>query len=127
MSRPETGALVRAPSLSRVVDLGTAMVLLATFWARSILGADDARSEVAVHVEPIGAALGLVTATSVVVSAVAVLPAARGQGLGTALTQHAMRLAPDLPATLSSSQLGYEVYRRLGFVEVGRPVHWNVA
>ncbi|WP_367889971.1 GNAT family N-acetyltransferase [Serinicoccus kebangsaanensis] len=48
----------------------------------------------------------------------------RGTGLGTALTQRALALAPGLPATLSSSKMGYGVYRRLGFVDVGRPIHW---
>ncbi|WP_425606986.1 GNAT family N-acetyltransferase [Ornithinimicrobium faecis] len=74
---------------------------------------------------PVGAALGLVTGSCVVVSAVAVLPAFRGTGLGTALTQRVLALAPGLPATLSSSEIGYGVYRRLAFVEVGRPIHWT--
>lgn len=73
---------------------------------------------------PVGAALGLVTGSCVVVSAVAVLPEFRGAGLGTALTRRVLALAPDLPATLSSSEVGHGVYRRLGFVEVGRPIHW---
>lgn len=77
------------------------------------------------HGRPVGAALGLVTPACVVVSAVAVLAEARGLGLGAALTQRVLALGPgDLPATLSSSESGYGGYSRLGFVEVGRPVHW---
>ncbi len=72
----------------------------------------------------VGAALGLVTGSCVVVSAVAVLPEFRGAGLGIALTQRVLALAPGLPATLSSSEIGHGVYRRLGFVDVGRPIHW---
>lgn len=74
---------------------------------------------------PVGAAMGLVGELSVVVSAVAVLPPMRGAGLGTALTQRVLALAPDLPATLTASELSYGIYGRLGFVEVGRPVHWT--
>ncbi|WP_420330099.1 GNAT family N-acetyltransferase [Ornithinimicrobium murale] len=68
--------------------------------------------------------MGLVTGSCVVVSAVAVLPEFRGAGLGIALTQRVLALAPGLPATLSSSEIGHGVYRRLGFVDVGRPIHW---
>ncbi len=74
---------------------------------------------------PAGGALGLVTRSCLVVSAVAVLPAVRGAGLGTALLQRVLALASELPATLSSSDIGQGVYGRLGFVEVGRPVHWQ--
>lgn len=75
--------------------------------------------------EPIGAALGLVSPSCVTVSAVAVLPASRRAGTGTALTTAVLGLAPDRPATLSTSRLGAGIYTRLGFVEVGSAVHWR--
>jgi GNAT superfamily N-acetyltransferase len=57
--------------------------------------------------------------------AVATIPRARGQGIGTTLT-----LAPLLEArrrgylvgTLQSTQMGFPVYQRLGFLEVSRPI-----
>ena len=51
---------------------------------------------------------------------VATLPHARGRGIGAAVTREAMRFARDRGAThaaLQSSELGYGVYRALGFVE----------
>jgi GNAT superfamily N-acetyltransferase len=51
---------------------------------------------------------------------VATLPQARGLGIGAAVTREAMRYARDRGATqaaLQSSELGYSVYRKLGFVE----------
>ena len=73
---------------------------------------------------PIGAALGLVSPSCVTVSAVAVLPASRRAGTGTALTAAVLALAPGKPATLSSSRLGAGLYRELGFQEVGSALHW---
>ena len=79
------------------------------------------------HVDdtPVGAALAVTHATGVVVSAVAVLAEHRRQGIGAALTVAAARCAPDRPATLSASDLGRATYARLGFVELGRPLHWT--
>src|SRR5688572_10846056 len=51
---------------------------------------------------------------------VATLPEARGRGIGSAVTRAAMRYARDAGATraaLQSSEIGYSVYRSLGFVE----------
>lgn len=75
--------------------------------------------------ELLGAGLGLEGPDSVTVSAVAVLPHHRGQGIGTALTAAALRLATQKPATLSTSELGRGAYQRLGFHEVGRATHWG--
>lgn len=75
--------------------------------------------------EPVGAALGLVSSSCVTVSAVAVLPPSRRAGIGTALTAAVLALAPDKPATLSTSRLGAGIYRRLGFQEVGSALHWR--
>ncbi len=73
----------------------------------------------------IGTALALVHSTGVTVSAVAVQASERRQGIGAALTAQALQAAPELPATLSSSQIAAPTYRRLGFVEVGTPVDWE--
>jgi ribosomal protein S18 acetylase RimI-like enzyme len=53
---------------------------------------------------------------------VATLAAARGRGIGSAVTRAAMRHARDAGATvaaLQSSESGYSVYRGLGFVDHG--------
>ena len=51
---------------------------------------------------------------------VATLPEARGRGIGSAVTRAAMRYARDAGATraaLQSSDVGFSVYRGLGFVQ----------
>lgn len=51
---------------------------------------------------------------------VATLPEARGRGIGSAVTRAAMRYAREVGATraaLQSSEIGFSVYRSLGFVE----------
>ncbi|MFT3970916.1 MAG: GNAT family N-acetyltransferase [Micropruina sp.] len=73
--------------------------------------------------------VGVGTATSIVtgrvnnIGAVAVLPAFRGRRIATALTEAAIAAGPGVPATLSATDAGRGVYRRLGFREVGRPLH----
>jgi ribosomal protein S18 acetylase RimI-like enzyme len=52
---------------------------------------------------------------------VATLPAARGRGIGRAVTLAAMKHARDLGAkraVLQSSEMGYPVYRAIGFEDV---------
>lgn len=73
----------------------------------------------------VGAGLGLEGPGSVTVSAMAVLPSHRRCGIGTELTAAALRLAPNKPATLSTSKLGRSAYYRLGFREVGVATHWE--
>ena len=58
---------------------------------------------------------------------VGVLPNARGQGIGTALMLHACEFARQLGAVgavLIASAMGYGVYVRAGFAEVGRIGYW---
>ena len=74
---------------------------------------------------PIGTALAFQHANGVVVSAVAVLADERGNGIGAALTAAAVRRAPHLPATLTASALGNNLYERLGFRRLARPRHWH--
>lgn len=73
----------------------------------------------------VGTALAVIHDTGVAVSAVAVLASERRQGIGPALTATALRAAPELPATLSTSQIAAPTYRRLGFIEVNTPVDWE--
>jgi GNAT superfamily N-acetyltransferase len=44
----------------------------------------------------------------------------RGRGIGAAITAAAVDAAPDLPAVLTSSDLGRPVYERLGFLSLCR-------
>jgi GNAT superfamily N-acetyltransferase len=62
---------------------------------------------------------------------VSTLPEGRGQGVGSAMTQVSLREARELGyrvGILHASELGEEVYRRLGFVEYCRMSHyiWGV-
>jgi predicted N-acetyltransferase YhbS len=61
----------------------------------------------------------------VLISAVAVMPDARGRGVGAALTVIALRVAPNKPATLFATAEGLPVYRRLGFVAISRHRVWH--
>lgn len=73
----------------------------------------------------VGTSLSVATPRVNNIGAVTVMPAYRGRGIGAALTLAAMACAPGLPSVLSATELGRPVYRRLGFEEVGRPVHWT--
>jgi len=69
---------------------------------------------------PVGTALAMDYGNGVLISAVAVMPEARRRGVGDALTVTALRVAPGRPATLFATAAGLPLYRRLGFVEIGR-------
>lgn len=73
----------------------------------------------------VGTALAAVTPCGVSIGAVATRKAFRGRGIGRVMTAAAVSVAPELPATLLASDLGYGVYRRLGFREVGRGLRWH--
>jgi GNAT superfamily N-acetyltransferase len=55
---------------------------------------------------------------------VSTLPAYRGRGYAAALTARAVASAPDLPAVLQATVLGYRIYTRLGFHEVAQYDLW---
>lgn len=55
---------------------------------------------------------------------ISAMPAARGRGVGRAVTAVATLAAPDLPAMLISSDLGNGVYRRLGYEPLLRFTLW---
>lgn len=74
---------------------------------------------------PVGTALAVRHARGVVVSAVNVLPAERGRGIGALLTACAVGIDPAARATLTASQLGLRVYRRLGFCDLAPALHWQ--
>jgi len=73
---------------------------------------------------PCGTALAVEHDEGLLVSAVAVLPEVRRCGIGKALTIAGLATAPRRLATLSASSQGISMYRKLGFQEVGLPVHW---
>lgn len=73
--------------------------------------------------EGVGTALSVVTPRVNNVGAVAVMPAHRGRGIAALLTEAAAAVAPGVPTTLCASPPGRGVYRRLGFRQLGRPVH----
>ena len=58
------------------------------------------------------------------VEGVAVLPAARGQGAGAAVTAAATTAFPDQPAVLLASDDGQPVYERLGYLRLERWTVW---
>jgi hypothetical protein len=58
------------------------------------------------------------------VTLVATVPDDRGRGYGEALTWHAARADPSLPAMLISSDLGRPIYERMGFLPLQRITLW---
>ena len=73
---------------------------------------------------PVGTAIAATDGTVLNVGGVAVLEAARGQGVGAHLTLACLATAPPLPAVLSSSQDGHALYRILGFADAGPTAIW---
>lgn len=59
---------------------------------------------------------------------VVTMPHMREKGIGTAICTAALQKARDMGyqyAVLQSSHLGYRIYQRLGFEEIGRLLHYN--
>jgi GNAT superfamily N-acetyltransferase len=73
----------------------------------------------------VGAAMAYVGDEVIGVYGVAVAPSARRRGYGAALTWHATRVAPSLPAALQPSEIALGVYRRLGYVPIGEFTPWH--
>lgn len=77
--------------------------------------------------KPIGTSLVVLSGRAAGIFSVATTPEARGRGVGTVVTLaalHAAREAGHRIAILESSQMGYNVYRRLGFEEYGQIGHF---
>jgi GNAT superfamily N-acetyltransferase len=74
--------------------------------------------------QPVGTAIAATDGEVLNVGGVAVVKAARRQGIGTLLTLACLATAPALPAVLSSSEDGHPVYRTLGFSDVGPSALW---
>jgi ribosomal protein S18 acetylase RimI-like enzyme len=78
---------------------------------------------VRVEGRPVSTALGVLAGEGIVIVNVSTRPEDRGRGLGRAVTLAAMHLGAKAGARLAvlqSTEMGYGVYRRLGFEEYGR-------
>jgi len=73
---------------------------------------------------PIATSAAYVTDALAMIELVAVLPEARGGGVGAAITAAATLTEPTLPATLIASDLGRPTYDRLGYVSLTRYSLW---
>jgi hypothetical protein len=73
---------------------------------------------------PVAAAMGYRTDSVVGVFGVTTVASARRKGYATALTHAAMLTETGLPAILAPSKEGEELYRRLGFDDVGALSIW---
>ncbi len=79
------------------------------------------------HDTPVGISSLLLHAGLAGIYGVATIPEARKQGIGAALTLHAMQEARTLGyniAILAPSHMGLNIYRRLGFREVGMTYYY---
>ena len=76
---------------------------------------------------PVGTSLVVLAGRAAAIFDVVTVPEARGRGIGTLVTDVALRAARDAGqriAILESSPIGYNVYRRLGFAEYGQIAHY---
>ena len=73
---------------------------------------------------PVGTAIAATDGTVLNVGGVAVLAAARRQGIGSRLAAACLATAPTLPAVLTSSEEGHSLYQDLGFSDVGPSALW---
>jgi len=95
------------------------------FYGAGALGAPDARMFVGWHgAEPVAIAAGYRDGATTGVMGVGVVPAARGRGLGSAMTVRAARAFPGADvAWLHPSDEARSMYERLGFEQVSA---WEV-
>jgi GNAT superfamily N-acetyltransferase len=77
------------------------------------------------HGHVVSGAMAYVDERVVGLYGVGTVPGHAGQGLATAVTTAVLALVPDRPAILQPSAEAAPLYRRLGFVEVGRFAHWG--
>ncbi len=75
--------------------------------------------------KPVGAAMSYRTDQAVGIFGVTTIAAMRRRGYGTALTRAAMLVDSGLPSILAPSPEGEQVYRRLGFEQVGELRIWS--
>jgi GNAT superfamily N-acetyltransferase len=76
------------------------------------------------HGRPVGTAIAARDGTVLNVGGVAVVAAARRQGVGARLIAACLATAPGVPAVLSSSEDGHPLYRSLGFADAGPSALW---
>ena len=76
------------------------------------------------HGDPVGTAIAPTDGAVLNIAGLAVVEAARGQGVGTHLTLACLAAAPAPPAVLSSSADGHHLYRGLGFTDAGSSALW---
>jgi GNAT superfamily N-acetyltransferase len=72
----------------------------------------------------VSGSIACVSSGVVGVYSVATVPAFRRHGYGEEVTWAAMAAEPSLPATLQPTHEGAALYRRMGFVPVGRYTKW---
>ncbi len=87
---------------------------------QGVLGEELLEHPVACAYTPAAIAVAFDDGTTVGVYLVGTATAARGKGLGTAVTAAAMAALPERPALLTATTTGRPVYERLGFNVVGR-------
>ncbi len=75
--------------------------------------------------KPVAAAMGYETEVAVGVFGVTTVASARRRGYGAAVTRAAMLTETGLPSILAPSEMGENVYRRLGFEPVGALSIWT--
>jgi ribosomal protein S18 acetylase RimI-like enzyme len=79
------------------------------------------------HGQPVGTSLVSLSGGAAAIFNVVTVPEARGRGMGTLVTDAALRAAREAGhriVVLESSRIGYNVYRRLGFEEYCKIGHY---
>jgi hypothetical protein len=74
--------------------------------------------------EPVATAAAFTSHGVNLVEIIATAPAARGRGIGAAVTWAATLADPALPAVLFASDLGRPVYERMGYLPISRATVW---
>ncbi|MFN8620018.1 MAG: GNAT family N-acetyltransferase [Chloroflexota bacterium] len=110
------------------VDAARAALMRTLYDPRTPHGADPRRIQVVARIggTAVGAASLFAAAGQGWVTNVGTIPAARGRGVGAALTAACLRISEargEPSAWLAASAMGEPVYARLGFRTVGRVTH----